>query len=68
MFSREITKYTVIYGVNIRFWPTLCIYLVVVHTIQPRDHCTLIFFSQTDSGQRYSHTHRLSAQFVSICR
>jgi len=23
VFSREITKYTVIYGVNIRFWPTL---------------------------------------------
>ena len=23
-FGREITKYTVIYGVYIRFWPTLC--------------------------------------------
>jgi len=23
-FGREITKYTVIYSVNIRFWPTLC--------------------------------------------
>jgi hypothetical protein len=22
-FGREITKYTVIYGVHIRFWPTL---------------------------------------------
>ena len=26
-FGREITKYTVIYGVYIRFWPTLCIFL-----------------------------------------
>jgi len=25
VFSREITKYTDIYGVYIRFWPTLCI-------------------------------------------
>ena len=24
-FGREITRYTVIYGVYIRFWPTLCI-------------------------------------------
>jgi hypothetical protein len=24
LFGREITKYTVIYGVHIRFWPTLC--------------------------------------------
>jgi hypothetical protein len=24
IFGREITKYTVIYGVYIRFWPTLC--------------------------------------------
>jgi len=23
IFGREITKYTVIYGVHIRFWPTL---------------------------------------------
>jgi len=26
IFGREITKYTVIYGVYMRFWPTLCIY------------------------------------------
>jgi len=25
IFGREIIKYTVIYGVCIRFWPTLCI-------------------------------------------
>jgi hypothetical protein len=25
IFSREITLHTVIYGVHIRFWPTLCI-------------------------------------------
>ena len=25
IFGREIIKYTVIYGVDIRFWPTLCI-------------------------------------------
>ena len=25
IFGREITKYTVIYGVYIRFWPTLII-------------------------------------------
>jgi hypothetical protein len=25
IFGREITKYTVIYGAYIRFWPTLCI-------------------------------------------
>jgi hypothetical protein len=25
IFSREFTKYTIIYGVNIRFWPTLLI-------------------------------------------
>jgi hypothetical protein len=25
IFGREITKYTAIYGVHIRFWPTLCI-------------------------------------------
>jgi len=28
IFGREITKYTVKYGVHIRFWPTLCIYFV----------------------------------------
>jgi len=27
IFGREITKYTVIYGVYIRFWPTLHIYI-----------------------------------------
>jgi len=27
IFGREITKFTVIYGVYIRFWPTLCICL-----------------------------------------
>ena len=26
-FGREITKYTVIYGVYVRFWPTLCMYI-----------------------------------------
>jgi len=26
IFGREITKYTVIYGVYIQFWPTLQIY------------------------------------------
>jgi len=31
IFSRELTKYTVIYGVFIRFWPTLriCVYIRV---------------------------------------
>ena len=27
IFGREIIKYTVIYGVYIRFWPTLCMCL-----------------------------------------
>jgi hypothetical protein len=26
IFGREMTKYTVIYGVYIRFWPTLCMF------------------------------------------
>jgi hypothetical protein len=26
IFGREFTKYTVIYGVHIRLWPTLCFY------------------------------------------
>ena len=29
-FGREITKYTVIYGVYIRFWPTLHINIVML--------------------------------------
>ena len=29
IFGREITKYTVIYGVHIRFWPTLYIHVQV---------------------------------------
>jgi len=28
IFGREITEYTIIYGVHIRFWPTLCMYRV----------------------------------------
>ena len=28
-FGRDITKYTVIYGVYIRFWPNLCVYVCV---------------------------------------
>ena len=32
IFGKEITKYTVIYNVHIRFWPTLHnIYTVIVH-------------------------------------
>jgi deoxycytidylate deaminase len=31
IFGREITKYTVIYGVDIRFWPTLLIRDVTAH-------------------------------------
>jgi hypothetical protein len=31
IFGREITKYTVMYGVYIRFWPTLHIHYL--HTI-----------------------------------
>jgi len=31
IFGREITKYSVIYGVYIRFWPTLLIYTVDLH-------------------------------------
>jgi len=30
-FWQEITKYTVIYGVFIQFWPTLYIYTVFDH-------------------------------------
>ena len=29
IFGREFTKYTVIYSVYIRFWPTLCVALVL---------------------------------------
>jgi hypothetical protein len=35
VFGREITKYTVIYGVYIRFWPTLTICLTL--TVLSRD-------------------------------
>jgi len=31
-FGREMTKYTVIYGAYIRFWPTLQIYYHPAHT------------------------------------
>ena len=32
VFGREITKYTVIYGVNLRFWPTLYMQHGEMHT------------------------------------
>ena len=31
IFGREVTKYTVTYGVYIRFWPTLRIMHVIEH-------------------------------------
>jgi hypothetical protein len=33
IFGREITKYTVIYGVNIRFWPTLHMIILQVQAL-----------------------------------
>ena len=33
MFGREITKHTVIYGVYIRFWPTLKMHLKSAHAL-----------------------------------
>jgi len=36
IFGREITKYTVIYGVYIRFWPTLL--LPFIHTPETHGH------------------------------
>ena len=42
IFGREITKYTVIYGVYIRFWPALHTYVIrdeVEHAFFPP--CTL---------------------------
>ena len=52
IFGREITKYTVIYGVYIRFWPTLhvshlsCLLilsaLISTHTYIPASRLTLV--------------------------
>jgi len=39
VFGREITKYTVIYGVHIRFWPTLQMRCAVLKTAENRSSC-----------------------------
>ena len=38
IFGREITIHTVIYGVYIRFWPTLCIWYCLLRCCSVRAH------------------------------
>jgi len=47
-FGREITKYTVICGVNIRFWPTL--HIRSEPGREPAVHAHLSLFKVTDVG------------------
>jgi len=50
-FGREITKYTVIYGVYIQFWPTLCMSFGPFHTVctrmQPLCNAILLGLART---------------------
>ena len=51
VFGREITKYTVIYGAYIRFWPTLRIAHVLVATLCAHfAHTTFITHSTRAGG------------------
>ena len=46
IFGREITKYTVIYGVYIRFWPTLVkLHCHVLNVRSKRDACRVWDFA-----------------------
>ena len=48
-FGREITKYTVIYDVYIRFWPTL---LIQRHCVQPTNLTAIMFCSSQSTYRR----------------
>jgi len=54
--DREITKYTVIYGVYIRFWPTLCIYGLFGREITKY---TVIYGEHIQSSQPYKNGARI---------
>jgi len=47
-FGREITKYTVIYGVYIRFWPTLCICMVLATLCYRKAVLWQVYLSATE--------------------
>jgi len=51
--SREITKYTVVYGVYIRVWPTLCIF----HHLLQRAEMESLDASVTDYKPRLCRQH-----------
>ena len=64
-FGREITKYTVIYGVFIRSWPTLLICIqpncsahTVTHIALARSLAEAILLYATNSLRTYCDSHR----------
>ena len=57
IFGREITKYTVIYGVHTQFWPTLCIYNVYLAGVGVQ--CTW--------PAAHTHTHTCFVFIVPFC-
>ena len=68
IFGREITKYTVIYGVYVRFWPTLhmCTWM---HTYNKQRgyvmHTPTLAFTHTCTRSR-AHTHKQTHTHVCI--
>ena len=64
-FGREITKYTVIYGVYIQFWPTLHIY---THTqVHARTITHTKTRTHTYSMHRHKHTYTSTRMHLLCC-
>ena len=71
IFGREITIHTVIYGVYIRFWPTLCIYgifgmEITIHTVI-YGVCIRFWPTQLSTHASTVSTHLFSSHHLDQC-
>jgi hypothetical protein len=60
IIGREITKYTVVYGVNLQFWPTLHIVRYVARHMQDTA-CSKFFYSKDEHHCKHVYIQNISA-------